>query len=84
MQSLVFISDDQLASGGSDNLVRIWSLVSGSVLYQLAGHTGSVVALAYDSQAAMLVTGSYDTTMRIWDLRQLDQQPTARRSPLSR
>ena len=35
---------------------------------QLVGHTGTVAALACDATGTMLVSGSYDTTLRIWNL----------------
>jgi WD40 repeat protein len=38
------------------------------------GHTGSVSALAWDSPAGVLISGSYDTTVRVW---QLSSQGTA-------
>jgi WD40 repeat protein len=35
---------------------------------QLEGHTGTVAALACDSSGCVLVSGSYDTTVRVWQL----------------
>jgi WD40 repeat protein len=32
------------------------------------GHTGTVAALACDSRGQTIVSGSYDTTVRIWNL----------------
>jgi WD40 repeat protein len=33
-----------------------------------AGHTGSIAALACDPNAKLLVSGSFDTTVRLWQL----------------
>ena len=34
----------------------------------LVGHTGSVTALDFDEPSALLVSGSYDTTVRLWQV----------------
>jgi WD40 repeat protein len=53
-----------LATAGSDNSVRLWDLHRQRPLQRLEGHTGSVAALACDGQ--VLVSGSFDTTVRCW------------------
>ena len=64
----VFLDNQSLATGGSDNRIHIWDLDSRIVTKELVGHTGSVAALACDRTGTMLVSGSYDTTLRVWDL----------------
>ncbi len=53
-----------MATGGSDNLIHIWQLADASLLGSLKGHTGTVTSLAYSGNR--LVSGSYDTQVRIW------------------
>jgi WD40 repeat protein len=65
--SLVFCGPKYLATGGSDNVIRLWDLSSRTQVGQLSDHEGSVVALASDGE--VLVSGGYDTTIRIWDLK---------------
>jgi WD40 repeat protein len=65
--SLVYLDSQHLATGGSDNRVTIWDLDSRQADSHLEGHTGTVAALACDSTGRILVSGSYDTTIRIWD-----------------
>ena len=65
--SLVYLDSQHLATGGTDNRVSIWDLDSKQADSQLVGHTGTVAALACDSTGRVLVSGSYDTTIRIWD-----------------
>jgi len=54
------------ATGGSDNVVRLWDIATRKPVGQLQGHTGSVVAL--DCRDGVLVSGSYDTTVRVWNV----------------
>jgi WD40 repeat protein len=67
--SLVFCGPDELAAGGSDDLIRVWDLNGSTERFRLVGHTGSVSTLAWDLQANMLISGSFDTTVRLWPLR---------------
>lgn len=64
--SLTFFGPHHLATGCSDNTIRLWDLRARSEIGQLRGHSGSVAALA--SHGARLVSGSYDTTVRIWTI----------------
>jgi WD40 repeat protein len=64
----LFLDHRQLAAGGSDNQVRIWNIDCGQVTTLLVGHTGTVAALAARAEGRMLVSSSYDTTLRIWEL----------------
>jgi WD40 repeat protein len=80
--SLVFLDNHRLATGGTDDRVTIWDLDSQRATSQLVGHTGTVAALACDSTGNVLVSGSYDTTLCIWNLASNKQVPaTASRTP---
>ena len=63
-QSIAFVGPEKLAVGGSDNTIRLWDLATKAEIDQLVGHTGSVVALAH--RDTRLVSGSYDTSVRVW------------------
>jgi len=65
--SLAFYGANHLAAGGSDNLIRLWDLSTGTEIGQLAEHKGSVATLSCDGNT--LVSGSFDTTIRIWDIK---------------
>jgi WD40 repeat protein len=43
------------------------------------GHTGTVASLACDAKADTLVSGSYDTTIRVWNLTGAPAPATASR-----
>ena len=66
IMSLAFCGDELLATGGSDNVVRIWDLTKPAERWHLSGHSGSVAALACDPQTGVLASGSFDTTVRVW------------------
>src|SRR5205085_2071483 len=68
VMSMLFYAPDRVATGGSDNMVRLWEASTGTQLQQLAGHTGSISALATDPTGKQLVSGSFDTTVRVWPL----------------
>src|SRR2546430_7517577 len=57
-----------LASGGSDNAIKIWQVASGRELRALTGHTNYVKSLAASRNGQWLASGSNDRTVRIWDI----------------
>lgn len=70
VMSMVVLNDGRVATGGSDNGVSIWDLSAGTRTQLLKGHTGSVVAL--DQHNRILVSGSFDTSVRVWRLKSDD------------
>ena len=64
--ALAAYAPGRLATAGSDNQIRLWDLAAQRETARLSGHTGSVAAL--DSSGEILVSGSFDTTVRIWRL----------------
>ena len=48
--------------------VFVWSLRTGQLLSALAGHTGPIYALAFVPLAPVLASGSWDKTVRLWNV----------------
>jgi len=67
--SVVFNFDyTQIASGGNDNLVRVWDAKTGTGLRTLGGHTKRVWSVAFHPTNNNIVSGSKDGTIKIWDV----------------
>lgn len=73
--ALAYCGSARLAVGRSDNTIAVWNLTTKDRDAVLRGHTGSVVCLMWMADTETLVSGSFDTTVRFW---QLDKPNAAR------
>ncbi|KAI4097418.1 MAG: hypothetical protein LQ339_006736 [Xanthoria mediterranea] len=48
--------------------IHIWSVQTGQLLDRLAGHEGPVSSLAFSPAGGLLVSGSWDRTVRMWNI----------------
>ena len=51
-----------------DHHVRIWNLDRMALIRTLKGHAGNVMAVAYSKDGRTIYSGSWDQTIRVWDL----------------
>jgi len=75
--SVSFSPDDRfLASGGGDNLVKLWQIKPGAVPklsffskdFRKGMHTGSISDLSFSSDGTILASASKDGTVKLWTL----------------
>ncbi|CAE6532620.1 unnamed protein product [Rhizoctonia solani] len=58
-----------IASGHSDNVIRIWDIRSKEQIgAPLIGHKARIPSLVFSPTCMQLASGSADTTIRIWDI----------------
>lgn len=88
---------DLLVSGSTDRSVRIWDMRNGRMLHVFQGHTSTVRCLQillpskigeYSDGSPILmpkqpliITGSRDSTCRVWKLPKLDDRPVIQTGP---
>lgn len=57
-----------LASGGKDNVIRLWQADSGRPLGVLEGHTDWVNSVAFSPDGQRLASASRDRTVKLWNV----------------
>ncbi|CAN8062671.1 unnamed protein product [Agarophyton chilense] len=69
VKCLTFVGEegDAVASGSSDNTVRIWDMNSGSQKRILRGHTSRIWDVSATRNGKLLASASGDGSIRLWD-----------------
>ena len=48
--------------------MKVWDSHTGTLVRSFRGHTGPVSSLAFSPDGQLLVSGSRDGTVKVWDL----------------
>jgi autophagy-related protein 16 len=68
--SVAFSPNNSMVLGGStDSACRVWNVGNGRARHTLTGHTKQIYAADFASDNKV-VTGSYDRTIKVWELNQ--------------
>jgi len=67
----VIVSEDnsKFVTCGGDKQFFQWDVTTGNVIRKFVGHDRKVNALAFGPSESVIISGSHDKTVRIWDLR---------------
>ena len=61
--------NSKFVSCGGDRSVFLWDVMTGNTIRRIAGHMGRINVVEFNDDASVVVSGSYDSTVRIWDIR---------------
>ena len=79
VNSVAFSPDGQtLASGSSDETVRLWDVKTGQHRQTFRGHTREVQSVAFSPDGHLLASGGSDETVRLWDVKTGQHRQTFR------
>jgi periodic tryptophan protein 2 len=69
-------SGDVVVAGTLDTFqIYVWSLQTGDLIETIEGHSGPISCLAFDPIGTRLASGSWDRSVRFWNLFARDRQP---------
>ncbi len=81
LMSMCLINDQMVAAAGADNSIVLFDVSSGRTIAELKGHAGTVAVMIPCGE--YLASGSFDTTVRIWNLERIGERRSDRGQPVS-
>jgi WD40 repeat protein len=68
LTALTFAPDGRMLAVAVGRVVQLWDVASSRLVARLEGHEGKVICLAFSPDGTRLASGSYDQTVRLWDM----------------
>jgi WD40 repeat protein len=68
INSMAFVHDTHVITAHTDFLLRLWDLKTGQRVREFNGHEGNVNAVVFLKSLELIMSGSTDTTIRVWSL----------------
>lgn len=65
----------KFASCGEDRTCFVWDVASGQTSRRIQAHNHKINAVEFNDEATVLITASYDQTVKCWDLRTANREP---------
>ncbi len=62
------VDGSKVAIANNDNTIGLWNCADGMLVKMLVGHTHTVNALRFGEQDTILMSGSIDGEVRLWDI----------------
>lgn len=66
---------DKFTSCGGDRTIFMWDVSTGKIIRRIRGHDAYVNAMDYNDDCTILVSASYDKTLKCWDMKSHMRDP---------
>ncbi|KAL6327822.1 hypothetical protein AAG906_026495 [Vitis piasezkii] len=66
---LLFPDGQWVASASFDKSVKLWNGTTGKFVAAFRGHVGPVYQISWSADSRLLLSGSKDSTLKVWDIR---------------